>query len=138
MAKKIKKPTLEQIKIIHHKIIESSGKEFLELPKIKEGLIQSALDGIDQGFGNEAFYPTICDKAMHILRSIQGTQAFPDGNKRVALAATEYFLQMNRSQISNVSQKQKVDFVFAIANNTISKEKMVQCCITAIKGSNNS
>lgn len=133
MAKRVKKPTLDQIKVIHRKIIEASGKRFLALPKEKEGLILSALDGIEQGFGDEEFYPTICDKAMHLLRSIQAAQAFPDGNKRVALAVTEFFLQMNRSRIHHVSQQRKANFVLAIANNRLTKEQMVECCRLAIK-----
>lgn len=116
-------------------IIEKSGKKFLELPKQKEHMIQSALDGIEQGFGAEEFYPTICDKAIHLLRTIQSSQAFPDGNKRVALAVSEYFLLLNRSQVNdnNMSQAQKVAFVFSIAKNKISKDDAVNCCKRTIK-----
>jgi prophage maintenance system killer protein len=135
LAKKVKKPTLEQIKIIHYRIIENSGQKFLELPKQKENMIESALDGIEQGFGKEEFYPTICDKAIHLLRSIQSSQAFPDGNKRVALAVSEYFLRINRSQVNdnNMSQAEKVAFVYSIAKNKISKDDAVDCCKRAIK-----
>ncbi|MEA3289202.1 MAG: Fic family protein [Campylobacterota bacterium] len=129
-----KRPTLDQIKSIHYSLIQDEGQKYSELPKEKEHLILSALEGIDHGFGNTEFYPTVCDKAIHILRSIQSSQAFPDGNKRVALSAFEMFLNMNRSQVSDsITQKEKEEFMLAIANKKIGKKHSVKCCIKALK-----
>ncbi len=114
-------------------LIEHQAQDYLALPKNKEPMILSALDGIDQGFGDKEFYPTICDKAIHLLRSIESSQAFPDGNKRVALAVFEMFLYMNKSQVTNISQTKKEKFVLSIANNIITKENSVKCCVKALK-----
>lgn len=133
MKKKFKKPTLEQIKTMHFMILKNQGQDYLELPKIKEPLIESILNGINQHVFGKELYPTICDKAIHLLENIQSLQAFPDGNKRVALASFEMFLDMNNSTITNVSQKEKETFVFAIANHTIDKSYAVKCCVKGLR-----
>ena len=114
-------------------ILKAQEQTYLELPKVKEPMIISALDGIDQTFDGIELYPTLCDKAVHILRTIQASQAFPDGNKRVALATFEIFLHMNSSSVTNISQKTKELFVLGIANNRITKEQSVKCCIKGIR-----
>lgn len=131
--KKFKKPTLEQVKTIHFLLLKAEGQQYLALPSVKEPLIESILDGIDQHVYGMELYPTICDKAIHILNNIQAAQAFPDGNKRVALASFEMFLNLNGSSLSDISQKQKLFFVLALANHNIDKESAVNCCIKGLR-----
>jgi len=47
------------------------------------------------GFGDEEFYPTLADKAAALLHGFATTQAFVDGNKRMAVYAATAFLLIN-------------------------------------------
>jgi len=134
LPKKYKKITLDQLKILHYHILENQGQSYIPLPPSKEKDLQSILDNIDQYVYGKELYPTICDKAMYILMRIEQSQAFPDGNKRVALAACELFLNINGSSFnSRISQKTKIKFMLALATNKITKGKAVKCCIEAIR-----
>jgi len=129
-----KKPTIEQLKTIHYRLIQNQKQDYIELAKYNEEKLKSILDGADQSCYGQDMYPTICDKAMHILRGIESSQLFPDGNKRVALATFEIFLKMNRSKINkSVTEDMKIKFMLDIANHKINKKKSVKCCIKAIK-----
>ena len=134
MHKKYKKVTLTQLKLFHFKILQNDGQEYLPLPVNKESHLQSILENIDQYVFGKELYPTLCDKAIYILMRIEQSQAFPDGNKRVALSAFEFFLNINGSSFnSEVSQKEKTKFMLFIATNKLDKELAVNCCIKAIR-----
>ncbi len=132
--KNFKRPTLQQVKTIHFLILKNQGQKHLELPKSKNSIVQSILDGMDQYVYGKDLYPKICDKGIYLLTNLESAQAFPDGNKRVALAVFEIFLKMNNSKLVNVSQKKKEKFVMSIAIHTISKEDSIKCCIKGLKG----
>ena len=134
MPKKYKKVTLAQLKHFHHEILKNHGQEYLPLPRNKEDDLKDILENIDQYIFGEELYPTICDKAIYILMRIEQSQAFPDGNKRVALSAFEFFLNINGSSFnSGISQKIKAKFMLSIATNMLEKKEAVGCCIKAIR-----
>lgn len=134
MPKKYKKITIAQLKQFHYKIIQDYGQEYLPLPKYKEEHLKSILENIDQYVYGQELYPTICDKAIYILMRIEQSQAFPDGNKRVALSAFKFFLSINGSSFNQeISQKIQIKFMLSIATNKLEKEEAVMCCIKAIK-----
>lgn len=128
-----KVPTLTQVKTIHYEIIKAQGQKYLPLPKIKESVIESILIGVNQVVFGEVLYKTLCDKAMYILDNIQASQAFPDGNKRVALATFEFFLNINGSSLHNVSQTEKKRFMLNLARHRVSKEYAIECCVKGIR-----
>jgi len=135
LPKRYKKPTLTQLKLFHYEILKTQGQEYLSLPQIKEQVLEAILEGVDQNVFGTELYPTLCDKAIYLLMSIDRSQAFPDGNKRVALATFEFFLHLNGSTINNtISQKLKERFMLSIATNQMDKKQGVECCIKAIKG----
>lgn len=134
MHKIYKKPTLTQVKNFHYRILKNEGQEYLPLPKQKESVLSGILAGVDQNVFGKELYPTLCDKAIYLLMEIDKSQAFPDGNKRVALTVFEYFLGFNGASIKNtLSQKSKENFSLDIATNKIDKIKAVKCCIHAIR-----
>lgn len=131
---KYKKPTLAQLKLFHYRILQSQGQDYLALPKQKEATLEAIIQSLDQYVFGQELYPTLCDKAIYLLMGIDKSQAFPDGNKRVALSAFEYFLNLNRASINaDISQRKKEMFSLAIATNEIDKIKAVNCCIRAIR-----
>ena len=134
MPKKYRKVTLAQLKKFHFEILKNQGQEYLPLPSNKEEDLKDILENIDQNIFGKELYPTLCDKAIYILMRIEQSQAFPDGNKRVALSTFEFFLNINGSSFnSNISQKLKTKFMLSIATNDLEKEKAVGCCIKAIR-----
>jgi len=126
-------PTLAQVKAIHYRIIREQGQAYIPLPKTKESDIESILVGVKQVVFGKVLYKTLCDKAIYILDNIQSSQAFPDGNKRVALATFEFFLQLNGSSLNNVSQTEKKRFMLNLARHRVSKEYAIECCIKGIR-----
>ena len=134
MPKKYRRITLAQLKILHFEILKNQGQEYLPLPSNKDEDLRDILENIDQYVFGKELYPTLCDKAMYILMRIEQSQAFPDGNKRVALSAFEFFLNINGSSFnSSISQKIKIKFMLSIATNKLEKKEAVDCCIKAIR-----
>ena len=134
MPKKYKRVTLAQLKRFHFEILKNQGQEYLPLPSNKEEDLRDILGNIDQDIFGKQLYPTLCDKAMYILMRIEQSQAFPDGNKRVALSAFEFFLNINGSSFnSSISQKIKTKFMLSVATNRLEKKEAVGCCIKAIR-----
>lgn len=60
-----------------------------------QGLLESALFKVVEGFGGEDSYPTLFTKAAIIGFSIAQNHVFSDGNKRTALETMLLILEMN-------------------------------------------
>lgn len=58
--------------------------------------LASALAGIEQGFGDEWFYPNIASRAAHLLYFVVKNHPFTDGNKRTGAFLFVWYLQRNR------------------------------------------
>lgn len=61
----------------------------------KDKGLASALGAIMQTFGGEELYPSLEDKAAHLLYFLVKNHAFVDGNKRIAAALFLWFLERN-------------------------------------------
>ena len=59
------------------------------------GLIESATQQPQMGYGDAEFYPTLAEKAAVIGYSLTKNHGFIDGNKRVGFAALDTFLRVN-------------------------------------------
>ena len=58
-------------------------------------LADSALHAPAAGFGDEDFYPDICDKAAILCCRLAWNHPLPDGNKRASWAALLLFIDLN-------------------------------------------
>ena len=65
-----------------------------------EGLLESALELPFAGFGSQAFYPTLEEKAARLGYSLIANHPFVDGNKRIGIFTMLTFLQVNGAQLS--------------------------------------
>ena len=114
-----------------------SKKQVLQLHKIlidiyggshgirDQGLLDSALQMPEAGFGDEYFHKTIFDKASAYLYHIAKNHPFIDGNKRVAFACADTFLMANGYNLMEKKKKKIYEFVLSIASdNSISKEEI--------------
>lgn len=61
----------------------------------KDKSFQSSIGAIYQTFGGEDLYPTVEEKAAHLLYFVTKNHSFVDGNKRIAAALFICFLQRN-------------------------------------------
>ena len=81
--------TLDQAKIIHQKTIQYSGGGTLE--HFDLGRLESVLQNIQ----NDDYYPTFVDKITHLFFCTCEFHCFQDGNKRLAITLSAYFLLLN-------------------------------------------
>lgn len=63
--------------------------------EIKDEGFLSAINQIEQGFGNDYLYPSVEEKAAMLLYLIIKNHAFVDGNKRIGAACFLLFLKRN-------------------------------------------
>jgi prophage maintenance system killer protein len=63
----------------------------------KDKGLASALGAVMQTFGGQDLYPSLEEKAAHLLYFLVTNHAFVDGNKRIAAALLLWFLQRNRA-----------------------------------------
>lgn len=81
--------TLEQAKDIHAKTIQYSGGGAFGLLDISR--LASVLINIQ----NDDYYPTFVDKITHLFFCTCEFHCFQDGNKRLAITLSAYFLLLN-------------------------------------------
>lgn len=82
-------PEYEDIVNKHdNEVIKKSGGT---IGVLDEGLIRSAIDFIR----NDLYYKTFEDKLTHLVYSLAKNHGFVDGNKRTAIVAGAYFLELN-------------------------------------------
>ena len=81
--------TLEQAKDIHAKTIQYSGGG--TLGHFDLGRLESVLMNIQ----NDDYYPTFVDKITHLFYCTCEFHCFQDGNKRLAITLSAYFLLLN-------------------------------------------
>ncbi len=96
-------------------IIDTMRKKFNDsniMGQEKDAGFKSAIGSIYQTFDGKELYPTVEEKAAHLLYFITKNHSFIDGNKRIAAAIFVYFLEKN-----NVLHKK--DSHCLVDNNTL-------------------
>lgn len=111
----------KSILLIHKKMIDTFGGSH----GIRdEGLLDSAINMPQSGFGNEYFHKTIFDKASAYLYHLTKNHSFIDGNKRIGFACTETFLRINGYKFKKDSKNEIYNFIIKIASTEIKKEEI--------------
>ncbi|BDA80230.1 death-on-curing protein [Leptospira kobayashii] len=112
--------SLEDILIIHSNQIELYGgsAEIRDL-----GLLQSAISQPLASFDGVNFHDSIFDKAAAYLFHICKNHPFIDGNKRVALATSLVFLDLNGFEVLDPNEI-LYDLVIAVAEGNIKIEEV--------------
>jgi len=114
--------TLEQILILHQRVIEQSGGA----SGIRDqGILESALAQPEMSFAGQSLYPTLIKKVAALGFSLINNHPFIDGNKRIAHAAVEVTLRMNGYKIqAEVDEQEAV--IIAVASSEMSRELFLQ------------
>jgi death-on-curing protein len=103
--------SFEDVILIHKNQIENYGGT-IEIRDI--GLLESAINQPMTTFDSISLHPTIFDKAAAYLYYLCKNHPFLDGNKRVALAASLVFLDLNGYDILDPNET-LYDFVIGVA-----------------------
>ncbi len=116
---KIKETTSETKFIITHtkalKVIKELKQKFgasTLFGKEKDASFKSSITTIYQTFGGKELYPSVEEKAAHLLYFVIKNHSFIDGNKRIAAAIFLWFMDKNQTLY-------KQDGVKRIADNAL-------------------
>jgi death-on-curing protein len=107
--------TLDQVIRIHHELMLEQGQQSILISP--EKLEAAVLRPAATVFGEEA-YPRLADKAAALLESLAIGHPFMDGNKRIAFAAMETFLRLNRLAAS-ADEDGMYELVLAVAAGAV-------------------
>jgi death-on-curing family protein len=117
-----------------------SKKEASELfGNEREEMLRSILDTLYQTFDEKELYPSVEDKAAHILYLIIKDHPFSDGNKRIASFLFIVFLQQNNALLgSNGQQKFNNNALVALAllvaqSDPADKDTMIRLIMNLIQ-----
>ncbi len=102
--------------LIHQTLLERHGGS----PGIRDlGLIEAALLRPQTGY-----YADTVEEAAALWESLAMNHSFVDGNKRVAFADTEIFLDLNGYEIT-ASQNETIDFIYThLETGTFNKSNL--------------
>ena len=128
------------------KAIETLGKQtnFQGLFGIeKDDSFKGSLENIYQTFEGVVLYPSVEEKAAHLLYFLVKNHSFTDGNKRIAAFLFVWFLERNKILLKHDGTKRIADnalvaLTLLIAeSNPIEKETMVKVIVNLIKTKKN-
>jgi death-on-curing protein len=114
--------TLEQVLILHQRIIEQSGGSIGIRDK---GILESALAQPYMTYGGQELYPTLIEKVAALGFSLINNHPFVDGNKRIGHVAIEVTLLMNGYEIQAEVDTQET-VILAVAASEMSRESFLE------------
>jgi len=113
--------SIENILSIHARMIS----EFGGVPGVADqGLLESAVSMPAAGFGGGFLHESLPAMAAAYLFHICKNHPFFDGNKRVAVVASEIFLNINGMQL-DVDNEELKQLCLGVASGEISKDQTV-------------
>jgi len=122
-------PTIEQIVEIHRKTVQWSGGGNCGYYDL--GRLESVLAHIR----NDDYYPAFVDKLTHLFFCICEFHCFIDGNKRLAITASAYFLLLNGYMaIAKVFFAEMENISYHVASGNISKELLHRILTSILNG----
>lgn len=114
--------TLSQVIYTHQDLVEHyGGSHGLR----DQGLLESALEMPQAGFGGEFFHKTLFEMAAAYLFHLVKNHPFIDGNKRIGLACADIFLEMNEMTLT-LTEDEAAEFTLRVASESVSKEDIAK------------
>lgn len=110
--------------------------------KEKDKSFKGTIGAIYQTFGKKELYPSIEEKASHLLYFTIKNHSFIDGNKRIAAALFLWFLEMNKYLYGKDNRKRIADnalvalCLLIAESNPKEKEMIVNLVVNLINRSN--
>lgn len=114
--------TYSEVILIHESLINSyGGSHGLR----DEGLLKSAIQMPESGFGNVYFHETLFDMASAYIFHLVKNHPFVDGNKRIGFACADIFLRLNGYRLL-INEDEGYQLTIQITASSITKEKLAQ------------
>ena len=107
---------------IHRRVIEEFGGDSGLRDR---GLLESAVAMPQSTFGGEDLHVGLPEKAAAYHFHLCANHPFIDGNKRVAVAAAEVFLLINRHELS-ASDNDVEELTLGVAAGRLSKDQVIE------------
>lgn len=106
------------------------------MPRIRIGLVDSAVQAPMAGFGEVEFHPGLVEKAATLAWHLARNHGLPDGNKRTAWTALNVFLALNALewQPERPSDDEAEDMILAVAAGEWSEEQLTGCLRSRVAG----
>lgn len=124
--------TLEQAIEIHRKTIYYSGGG--SLGQLNIGQLESVLQNIQ----NDDYYPNFVDKLTHLFYGTCEFHCFQDGNKRLAITLSTYFLLLNGyMSVSKDFLSAMENISYHVASGKIGKELLYKILLAIMDGTYN-
>ncbi len=108
---------MSDILTFHERLEKATGIRDLRL-------IESAVNAPFQTFGGKFLYPSVEERAARLFYGLVKNHGFIDGNKRVALHATELYLMLYGIKL-NCSQAERVSVTMKVAASKMSDEEFL-------------
>ena len=89
----------------------------------KDESLHSSLNAVMQGFGGKDLYPSVEEKAAHLLYFLVKNHSFVDGNKRIAAAVFLRFAEKNRLLFDSAGRKRIADNALVAMTLMIAESK---------------
>lgn len=89
----------------------------------KDDSFRGSLGAIHQTFGGAPLYPSIEEKAAHLLYFVVKNHSFTDGNKRIGAALFLYYLDKNRLMLTADGDKRIADHTLVALTLMIAESK---------------
>lgn len=107
--------SVPEVARLHEKVVAATGGA----AGIRdEGLLESAVLGCYQTFGDQELYPTVAEKAARMAFAICKNHPFVDGNKRTAIVSMLVILRMNGVAVA-YTQPELAELGFGIADGRV-------------------
>ncbi|HPW64435.1 MAG TPA: Fic family protein [Cyclobacteriaceae bacterium] len=100
--------------------VQKAGKLF---GNEKDQSLKSSLNTIYQTFDGRDLYPSLEEKAAHLLYFVVKNHSFTDGNKRIAAGLFLYFMDMNKALLTAGGSKRMDDYTLVAVTLLIAESK---------------
>lgn len=99
----------------------------------KEGTIEGIVGNVMQSFGGKAVYPTVEEKAAHLLYFMVKNHPFSDGNKRSGAFAFVWFLRkVGVKGVRNINPAALTALTLLIAESDPKKKEQMVALVTQV------
>ena len=124
------------------KLIEAMRQKFGDsaiFGKEKDASLHSSLNAVMQGFDGKDVYPSVEEKAAHLLYFLVKNHSFVDGNKRIAAAVFLRFAEKNKLLYNKEGNKRIADnalvaMTLMIAESRPQEKEVITAMLTNLIG----
>ena len=112
--------SVEQVLALHQALVGQFGGASGVRDR---GALESAVARPTRTFGGEDLYGDIAAKAAALMHSLVLNHPFVDGNKRIGVAAAEFFLERNASTLEAADEELE-QLTLAVAEGEVAVEAL--------------